>query len=141
MRTGVIRLFRFAGIDVYLHFTWFLVAAIFMTDYMRRYDSPVWCVLEYISLFVIVLIHEFGHALACRQVGGIADRIVLWPLGGVAYVNPPPRPGATLWSIAAGPLVNVVLLPILSGLGILGRATGWSYDNPNAHLLLRNIWW
>jgi Zn-dependent protease len=68
MRTGVIRLFRFAGIDVYLHFTWFLVAAIFMTDYMRRYQSPIWGVVEYISLFVIVLIHEFGHALACPLV-------------------------------------------------------------------------
>ena len=49
------------------------------------------------------MLHEFGHALACRQVGGQADLIVLWPLGGVAYVNPPPRPGALLWSIAAGP--------------------------------------
>ena len=61
--------------------------------------------------FLIVLLHEFGHALACRQVGGTANQIVLWPLGGVAYVNPPQRPGATLWSIAAGPLVNVALLP------------------------------
>ena len=119
MRTGVIRLFRFAGIDVYLHFTWFLVAAIFMTDYMRRYQSPIWGVLEYISLFVIVLIHEFGHALACRQVGGVANRIVLWPLGGVAFVNPPRRPGAYLWSIAAGPLVNVALIPILAAAGNL----------------------
>src|SRR5205823_9401714 len=113
MRTGVIRLFRFAGIDVYLHFTWFLVAAIFMTDYMRRYQSPIWGVLEYISLFVIVLIHEFGHALACRQVGGVANRIILWPLGGIAFVSPPRRPGAYLWSIAAGPLVNVALIPII----------------------------
>src|SRR5438067_3750916 len=113
MRTGVIRLFRFAGIDVYLHFTWFLVAAIFMTDYMRRYQSPIWGVLEYISLFVIVLIHEFGHALACRQVGGVANCIILWPLGGIAFVNPPRRPGAYLWSIAAGPLVNVALIPII----------------------------
>ena len=117
MRTGVIRLFRFAGIDVYLHFTWFLVAAIFMTDYMRRYQSPIWGVLEYISLFVIVLIHEFGHALACRQVGGVANRIILWPLGGIAFVNPPRRPGAYLWSIAAGPLVNVALIPILAAAG------------------------
>ena len=70
--------------------------------------------LEYLALFVIVLLHEFGHALACRQVGGQADQIVLWPLGGVAYVAPPPRPGATLWSIAAGPLVNVVLVPVLT---------------------------
>ena len=119
MRTGVIRLFRFAGIDVYLHFTWFLVAAIFMSDYMRRYQSPIWGVLEYISLFVIVLVHEFGHALACRQVGGVANRIVLWPLGGVAFVNPPRRPGAYLWSIAAGPLVNVALIPVLAAAGNL----------------------
>ena len=49
----------------------------------------------YLALFSIVLLHEFGHALACRQVGGKADQIVLWPLGGVAYVAPPPRPGAT----------------------------------------------
>ena len=77
--------------------------------------------LEYLALFLIVLMHEFGHALACRQVGGTANRIVLWPLGGVAYVNPPQRPGATLWSIVAGPLVNVVFLPILSASGSLSR--------------------
>src|SRR5208282_4294037 len=62
--------------------------------------------------FAIVLMHEFGHALACKSVGGQADRIVLWPLGGVAYVRPPMRPGAMLWSIVAGPLVNVLLLPV-----------------------------
>ena len=69
--------------------------------------------LRRIALFVIVLLHEFGHALACRQTGGVADRIVLWPLGGIAFVNPPRRPGAMLWSIAAVPLVNVILVPVL----------------------------
>ncbi len=64
------------------------------------------------SLFVIVLLHEFGHALACRQVGGTADQIVLWPLGGIAFVRAPARPGALLWSIAAGPLVNLMLVPV-----------------------------
>ena len=117
MRTGVIRLFRFAGIDVYLHFTWFLVAAIFMTDYMRRYQSPIWGVLEYISLFVIVLIQSSGMRWPVVRLEGVANRIVLWPLGGVAFVNPPRRPGAYLWSIAAGPLVNVVLIPILAAVG------------------------
>jgi Zn-dependent protease len=138
---GSIRLFRFAGVDVYLHWWWFLVAAYQIQGRTRGYTSIGWSIAEYLGLFVIVLVHEFGHALACRQVGGIADRIVLWPLGGVACVDPPPRPGATLWSIAAGPLVNVVLLPIIYGLGILGRNTGWSAANPNAHLLLRHILW
>jgi len=140
-RQGAIRLFRFAGVEVYLHWWWFLAAVYEIQGGTSRYSSIGWNIAEYLGLFCIVLMHEYGHALACRQVGGIADRIVLWPLGGVAYVNPPPRPAATLWSIAAGPLVNVVLLPVLSGLGILGRATGWSAANPNGHLLLRNIWW
>ena len=69
--------------------------------------------------------HEFGHSLACRQVGGRADRIVLWPLGGVAYVDPPQRPGATLWSIAAGPLVNVALAPIFWALFSFAKSAGW----------------
>lgn len=34
-----------------------------------------------------VLIHELGHALAARRVGGHADGILLWPLGGLAYVG------------------------------------------------------
>src|SRR3954454_24912569 len=111
---GTIRLFKFSGIQVYLHFSWFLIAAYEFTQRKGLYASPIWAALEYVALFAIVLLHEFGHALACRQTGGVADRIVLWPLGGIAFVNPPRRPGAMLWSIAAGPLVNVILLPLLT---------------------------
>src|SRR5204862_2949678 len=80
-----------------------------------------------------------GHAMACRQVGGQANQIVLWPLGGVAYVAPPPRPGATLWSIAAGPLVNLVLAPILSVLLFLGTSWGWRESMPDACKLFHAI--
>ena len=95
--------------------------------------------LEYLALFVIVTLHEFGHALACRQVGGTANRILLWPLGGVAYVDAPPRPGATLWSIAAGPLVNVALLPVLYGLFLLSLSLGWPTALHDAHALIRSV--
>jgi len=137
---GSIRLFRFAGIDLFLHWSWFLVAVFEINGRTRMYSSLTWNVLEYLALFLIVMLHEFGHALACRQVGGTANQIVLWPLGGVAYVNPPPRAGATLWSIAAGPMVNVVLVPVLSVLGILSRSLGWSAAMPNAYALLRAVW-
>ncbi len=113
--SGTIRLFRFAGIDVFLHWSWLLVAAYEIELRKKIYASLSWNVAEYLTIFVIVLLHEFGHALACRSVGGRADRILLWPLGGVAYVDPPRRPGAVLWSIAAGPLVNVALVPITIG--------------------------
>jgi Zn-dependent protease len=142
MRQGSIHLFRFSGIDVFLHWSWFLVAVYEIQSRTGRYSSVTWNILEYLALFLIVMMHEFGHALACRQVGGKANRIVLWPLGGVAYVDPPPRPGATLWSIAAGPLVNVALLPVLLFLTIIGRFPLWTASGiPNTHQFLPSVFW
>jgi Zn-dependent protease/predicted RNA-binding Zn-ribbon protein involved in translation (DUF1610 family) len=138
-RQGSFHLFRLFGIDVYLHWAWFL-AAVYFINQAKGYSSPVWSVLECLSLFLIVLIHEFGHALACRQVGGQANLIVLWPLGGVAYVAPPQRPGAQLWSIAAGPLVNVLLFPIFTGLVLLGTSLGWDDTLPDLFKFLNNLW-
>ena len=117
-------LFRLFGIDVYLHWAWFLAVWYFVNQ-AKGYSSPIWSVLECLSLFLIVLMHEFGHQLACRSVGGKTHDIVLWPLGGVAYVSPPQRPGAQLWSIAAGPLVNVILFPILTQLRITAHCMSW----------------
>ena len=137
-RSGSIRLFRAAGVDVYLHWWWFLVAAYEIKGHrgVGNYSSITFSILEYLGLFLIVLLHEFGHALACRQVGGTANKIVLWPLGGVAYVDPPPRPGATLWSIAAGPLVNVALLPVLYGLYTVAKVQGWAETTPDVYELV-----
>src|SRR5438445_421823 len=105
--------------------TWAVIAFIELRYRTSTYTSPVWNVVEYLSLFGIVLLHEFGHAFACRSVGGQAERIVLWPLGGIAYVKPPPRPGAVLWSIAAGPLVNVVLAPLTIGAFVAASFPGF----------------
>lgn len=128
---GGFRLFRAAGIDVFLHWSWFVVALYEVQGRGSQYGSVAWNVAEYLALFLIVTLHEFGHSLACRQVGGEADHIVLWPLGGVAYVKPPQRPGATLWSLAAGPLVNVVLVPVLLVVGLCSRALGLSDAVPD----------
>ena len=134
---GTIRLFKFSGITVFLHFSWFLIAAYEFTRRLGIYSSPIWAALEYIALFAIVLLHEFGHALACRQTGGVADRIILWPLGGIAFVNPPRRAGAMLWSIAAGPLVNVILLPIL----FIALFVFRSEEPTDPALFVYHVWW
>jgi Zn-dependent protease len=128
---GAFPLFRVAGIRVYLHFTWFIVAALEVTRFAHRYHDRAWAVFEYLALFGIVLLHEFGHALACRQTGGQADTIVLWPLGGIAFVKPPPRPGAYLWSIAAGPLVNVILFPFLTLAAFAAARAHWKIVHPD----------
>src|SRR5690348_3160564 len=135
IRKGSVHLFRFAGVDVFLHWSWFLVALFEINARSGRYSSVAWNAAEYLALFAVVLLHEYGHALACRQVGGNADHIVLWPLGGVAYVDPPPRPGATLWSIAAGPLVNVVLIGVFGPIYLWMSSAGTSQVMPNAYAL------
>ncbi len=109
MNLNAIPLFRYRGIPVQLHWSWFLVALVEVMWRTDSYGHWAWNLAEYVLLFIIVLMHEFGHAIACQQVGGSVDRILLWPLGGVAQVRPPQRPGALLWSIVAGPLVNLVL--------------------------------
>jgi Zn-dependent protease len=139
-RQGSIRLFQVAGINVFLHWSWFVVAAYEISSRGQSYSSLLWNALEYLSLFLIVTMHEFGHALACRSVGGRANQIVLWPLGGVAYVDPPPRPGAVLWSIAAGPLVNVVLFPLLTIGRLVAISWGWPSSAPDVYRLLYAIW-
>jgi len=119
IKNGSLFLGRLLGVNLYVHWSWLIVAIIQI--YLREKRGALltgdprgvgYQVALYLCLFGIVLIHEFGHALACKSVGGRAEEIMLWPLGGVAYVQPPQRPGAFLWSIAAGPLVNVVLLPL-----------------------------
>ena len=113
---GSFRLGRVAGTDVFVHWSWFVAAYFLYRGDAAEGTPPAWAAAEYVAGFAVVLLHEFGHVLACRQVGGRADRVVLWPLGGLAFVNPPPRPGAMLWTTAAGPLVNVLLAPALFAL-------------------------
>jgi Zn-dependent protease len=138
-QNGAVRLFTFAGIRVFLHWSWFLIAIFAIQSRRGLYSSLAWNAAEYVALFLIVLLHEFGHALACRQTGGQADTIILWPLGGVAYVAPPPRPGATLWAIVAGPLVNVLLLPPTLGLAVLVDMAGWEVTRPDLYQFCLSI--
>ncbi len=110
---GTWPLFTVRGIRVFLHWSWILVAVYHINKGKGMYPHIGWDIAEYVTLFGIVLLHEFGHAFATRQVGGTANQILLWPFGGIAYVQTPPRPRAYLWAIAAGPLVNAVLWPLL----------------------------
>lgn len=74
-------------------------------------------------LFGLVLMHEFGHIAAARLVGGQAEEILLWPLGGLAYTDVPHRPWATLATAAGGPMVNVVVCLLTAG-GLMWMGLG-----------------
>ena len=60
-------------------------------------------------LFLSVLLHEYGHVIAARRTGGSGDEILIWPLGGLAYVQTQPNFQSRFVTAAAGPLVNLGL--------------------------------
>ncbi|MEO0734914.1 MAG: M50 family metallopeptidase, partial [Bacteroidota bacterium] len=77
-----------------------------------------WYTAVALLLFTFILLHELGHALMARNRGVKAEKIILFPLGGGAYI--PQRPKKTRDEVlvyAAGPLANVLLallaLPVL----------------------------
>jgi stage IV sporulation protein FB len=83
-------------------------------------------------LFLIVLLHEFGHCFAARWVGGEAEDILMTPLGGLAFARPPHRPLPTFITVAAGPAVNVVICLLAAATMYL--ISGWLPWNPIGYL-------
>src|SRR5437016_10221130 len=60
-------------------------------------------------LFVIVLLHEFGHCFGSWLVGGQPSQILMHPLGGLAFADAPRRPWPNFVTVLFGPLVNVAI--------------------------------
>ncbi len=59
--------------------------------------------------FLSILLHEFGHCIAARKVGGDAHEILLWPLGGLAMCHCPQNWKAHLMVAVGGPFVTLCI--------------------------------
>lgn len=120
------RLVRLAGIDVRVHATFFLLLAWFGFAYHADggFGAMIVGLTFIMLLFVCVILHEFGHALAARAYGIGTHDITLLPIGGVARLERiPEKPLQELVVALAGPAVNVV---IAFGLFVvLGRFFYW----------------
>ena len=103
------RLVTLAGIRVEVHVTFLLMVAglaLFQSN-----SNPVWLTVgELLLMFLCVLLHELGHALAARRYGIQTREIVLLPIGGVARLERmPEKPVQEVVVALAGPGVNVML--------------------------------
>lgn len=113
------------GIELRIHVTFLLLLAFLGLAHWLP-DRDVGAALVGVSffclLFLCVVLHELGHALAARQFGIKTQDITLLPIGGVARLERmPEKPLQELWVAIAGPLVNVV---IATGLYLGLKATG-----------------
>ncbi len=104
---------RLAGIDVYVHATFFILIAWIalsywmMTGNLAAVISGVGFIL---LLFACVVLHELGHALIARRYGFRTQNITLLPIGGVAALERmPDDPKQEITMALAGPAVNLVI--------------------------------
>ncbi len=104
-------LFRAFGIQVRLHILYIVITLGFiLREASKRPDTWVEATLIWVvALFVIVLLHEFGHCFAARREGGEANEVLMWPLGGLAFCEVPHLARAHFITAAGGPFVNVVI--------------------------------
>lgn len=105
---------RFAGIDVFVHATFFLlvgwVALMHFQD-GRSMSAALGGVVFIVAIFLCVVLHEYGHALMARRYGIPTRDIILLPIGGVARLEKmPTKPIQELWVALAGPAVNVAIV-------------------------------
>lgn len=111
--TGSWRLGKIAGIDVFVHATFFMLLAwAALAAYLPsgRAAAAAGGVASILLVFGVVVLHELGHALTARRFGIATRDITLLPIGGVSRLeHMPEAPGQELQVALAGPAVNVAL--------------------------------
>lgn len=117
-----LKLFDACGIPVHIHlclifyFAWDLSNAEAgvkaeagpggVPDYGKAASIAVKCTLGFLILFQTILIHELGHCAGAKVVGGRVQRILLWPLGGLAFCGHGGGPKSDLLVALAGPATH-----------------------------------
>ena len=111
--TGSWKLGKIAGIDVFVHATFFiLVAWVALSAYLPRGSASAAAngVASILTVFGVVVPHELGHDLAARRFGIATREITLLPIGGISRLERMPEdPRQELQVALAGPAVNVAL--------------------------------
>src|SRR5213080_1740122 len=136
---------RIYGIQLRIHVTFLLLIGWLAFGYYAQGGSAIafWRVIFVLLLFVCVVLHEFGHAIAAKNYGINTPDITLLPIGGVARLQRmPEEPWQELVIALAGPLVNVVIaLTLFVFVGWRGFAAQATIEGPDllAQLLIINV--
>ncbi|MFW5687634.1 MAG: site-2 protease family protein [Bacteroidota bacterium] len=108
---------KYFGIRVSVHWSFSLLIAWIVFVTMRQGLEAVQIlmhILFILTLFVCVVLHEFGHSLTAIRYGGEVHSITLLPIGGMANITKmPEKPKEEFLVSLAGPAVNIVIAGIL----------------------------
>jgi Zn-dependent protease/predicted transcriptional regulator len=133
MRSNI-KLGRIAGIEIGLHYSWFIIALLIAFSLAAHFHSvrPEWSVaavwaasiITSVLFFVALLLHELAHSLLAKSRGLRVREITLFALGGVSQIESEASDAKSeFWIAIVGPLTSFVIGFVLLG---IARATGWT---------------
>jgi Zn-dependent protease len=107
--SGSVGSVRLLGVPVRLHFTFVLLLIGLVVIGLSSNQSPGNYTLFVLAVIASVLLHEFGHAFVSSLYGIRTLEIVMYPIGGVARLERPPKPWEEFWIALTGPAVNLAI--------------------------------
>ncbi len=128
-----IKLGRIAGIEIGLHYSWFIIAFLIALSLASRFRSltPAWnpevvwiaAGITAVLFFATLLLHELAHSVVAQSRGLRVRSITLFALGGVSQIeSDAPDAKSEFWIAIVGPITSAVLAGIFL---LLARLTGW----------------
>lgn len=122
---------RIAGIPIRMHLTLLILLAWIAGTYAitgAGVSATALGVGLVMAIFVVIVVHELGHALVARRYGIGTRDIMLLPIGGIASLERiPEKPKQELAVALVGPAINLALAAVLYA--VLPATTVGSYVN------------
>jgi Zn-dependent protease/CBS domain-containing protein len=146
---GHLRIGRPFGVELSLHFSWFVIATLILLSLAQRFremhadwsSAAVWATagVTAILFFVALVLHEMSHALVARSRGLPVRSITLFALGGVAQIGKEAENASTeFWMGIAGPLASALIGGLCLG---AAQALGWApLVEPETPMLAALVW-
>jgi len=114
---GSIFLGQYAKVKVFVHWTFFilLIYILFLGVSMGQQVSAIgWHFLFILSVFLCILLHEFGHVITGQKLGYKTKDIIILPIGGMSrFEKLPDSPKEEFLISISGPLVNLLIAILL----------------------------
>ena len=135
-----VKLTTIRGIDVGVHYSWFIVFVLITYSLTARFASehPHWTLAEHymvgiatsLLFFSSILVHELAHSFVALAKGIPVRSVTLFVFGGVAQIGREPDRPMTEFQIAiAGPIASALLAV---GFGIVAYLAGDQFERLSA---------
>src|SRR5581483_2470110 len=132
MRSNI-KLGRIAGIEIGLHYSWFIIAALIAFSLVEQFShvnsdwgtAQIWAAAIFTAamFFVGLLLHELSHSLVAQARGLKVRAITLFALGGVSQIEDEATDAKTEFLVSiAGPVASFMIGGICLA---LAYSMGW----------------